>query len=109
MHTPFLLIYTELLPHFHLFKFARYIYFAHHYVQVFCEDEDEPASSAEFNFLHYSCGYWDFPKKPDKKIVEVKYVFFGPCVPVETTKKGYKFAEDQDAQVRYKEIKKKNR
>ena len=55
-------------------------------------DVDKPTSSAEFNFLHYSCGYWDFLKKADVKIVDVKYVFFGQCVPEETTKKGYKFA-----------------
>ena len=34
-------------------------------------DVDEPASSAELNYLHYSCGYW----KADVKIIDVKYVF----------------------------------
>ena len=72
-------------------------------------DVDKPASSAEFNFLHYSCGYWDFLKKADVKIVDVKYVFFGQCVPEETAKKGYKFAEDGDAQQWCKELKQKNK
>ena len=39
-------------------------------------DVDKPASSEEFNFLHYSFGYWDFPKKADVKITDVKYVFW---------------------------------
>ena len=39
-------------------------------------DVDKPASFAEFNFLHYSCGYWDFLTKADVKIIDVKYVFW---------------------------------
>ena len=72
-------------------------------------DVDKPASYAEFNFLHYSYRYWDFPKKLDVKIIDVKYVFFGLCVPGETIKKGYKFAKDGVAEQQYKELKQKNK
>ena len=59
-------------------------------------------------FLNYSCGYWDFPKKGDdenNQIIEAKYIFMGPCTPAETTKNGYKFAEDEKAIQVYKTIK----
>ena len=50
------------------------------------------AYSLEINFLHYSCGFWDFPKD-DTKIIDFKYVFLGPCTPAETNKHGYKFVK----------------
>ena len=39
----------------------------------------------------------------------MKYVFSGPRIPKETTKKSYKFTEGGDAQIWYKEIKQKNK
>ena len=64
------------------------------------------ATSAEIKFLHYSCGYWDFPKGDYIKIVETKYIFMGPCTPMETTKKGYKFKEEAKSVKKYRHFKK---
>ena len=43
--------------------------------------------SAEIKLLHYSCGYWKFPKVDCTKVVETKFIFMGPCTPIKTTKK----------------------
>ena len=59
-------------------------------------------------FLEYAYdGYWDFPKKPKAEIIDVKYVFMGPCTPSETSTKGYKFAEDERAIQVHNSIKRK--
>ena len=69
--------------------------------KVFYTDvDDEKAAQAEFKFLHYSCGYWDFPKTGDDvdpKTIDVEYVFMGPCTPAEIKQNGYKFLEDAQA------------
>ena len=69
--------------------------------KVFYTDvDDEKAAQAEFKFLHYSCGYWDFPKTGDDvdpKTIDVEYVFMGPCTPAEIKQNGYKFLEDVQA------------
>ena len=31
--------------------------------QVFSEEPEAPVTRAEFSFLPYTCGFWDFPKK----------------------------------------------
>ena len=47
---------------------------------------DSEATSVEINFLQYvSDAYWDFPKNEDVKIVELKFVFYGPANPLLTS------------------------
>ena len=62
----------------------------------------------EIKFLQYKAdGIWDYPKQPDISIVSAKFIFFGPVTPAEIiTGKGYKFAEDKDAAILYKQLKK---
>ena len=31
-------------------------------------------NEAELKFLHNTCGYWDFPKLDDTKVVDTKYI-----------------------------------
>ena len=70
-------------------------------------DCDEP-TSAEFNFLHYLCGFWDFPKKKeDRSIINIMYVIYGPCIPKVTTKNGYQFHEDDLVQKKFNALKKR--
>ena len=76
--------------------------------KVFSNDADSAVIKAEFKFLNYQCGYWDFPKRNDSEIVDIKYVFHGPCIPVETTKKGYRF-EENEVVTKYNRIKRKNK
>ena len=45
----------------------------------------------------HACGFWDFPKKRDQKVIDVKFILCGPCVTMETSRKGYQFKEDQVA------------
>ena len=54
-------------------------------LKVFANDSDAPADTVEIDFLRYSCGYWDFPPKKDVKIIDSKYVFYGPCKPSHTS------------------------
>ena len=66
----------------------------------YADDDDENAAQAELKFLHYSCGYWDFPKTGDDvdpKTVDAEYIFMGPCTPAEIKTNGYKFSEDAQA------------
>ena len=80
-------------------------------IKVFSEDVDSIAEKVEMKFLHYMCLHscWEFPKVDDTKIVDAKYVFMGPCIPSDITKKGYKFQEDDAALVKYKAIKKRSK
>ena len=71
---------------------------------MFSHDEDSMATSAEFKFLRYKCGYWEFPKVDDVKIIETEFIFMGPCTPTETTKQGYKFKDDKAIEI-YKSLK----
>ena len=71
---------------------------------------DNQVSQAEFEFLNYLCGYWDFPKSGDDvepKTIDVKYVFLGPCIPAETKSNGYRFSEDSKAILVYNAMKRK--
>ena len=61
------------------------------------EDADSPNDLVEIRFLRYSCQYLEFSKKDDSQVVNVKYVFMGPCIPSETMKLGYIFIEDNRA------------
>ena len=44
-------------------------------------DADSPINLVEIRFLHHSCAYWEFPRKDDSQVVDVKCVFMGPCIP----------------------------
>ena len=55
--------------------------------QVFSEEPEAPVTRAEFSFLPYTCGFWDFPKKRDQKVIDAKFVLCGPCVPIVTSRK----------------------
>ena len=61
------------------------------------ENPEASVTRAEFSFLQYTCGFWDFPKKRDQKVIDAKFVFCGPCVPMVTRRKGYQFEKDQIA------------
>ena len=46
------------------------------------EDVEMAVKEVEIEFLRYIFdGFWNFPKRPDKKITDVKYVFYGPVLP----------------------------
>ena len=81
--------------------------------KVFTDDVDQDVvSQAEFKFLHYSCGYWDFPKAGDDvhpKIIDADYVMMGPCTPAETKSNGYKFSEDPKAILVYNALKRQRK
>ena len=57
----------------------------------------------EIKFLKNTCdNYWEFPKSDDTKIIDIDYVFIGPCTPTEIKKNGYRFKEDEEALEKYK-------
>lgn len=62
--------------------------------KVFSDDVDTLATSSEFKLLQYSCGFWEFPRIDEIRIIETKYIFYSPCRPQDTTKNGYK-SEDK--------------
>ena len=66
--------------------------------------DDDEGKKASFKFVHYgSGGYWNFPKEEDIKTIDVKYVFYGPCEPVEVTRQcKYRFEFDSTAHHIYK-------
>ena len=68
-------------------------------------DKESAATPAEIKLLHYSRGYWKFPKVDCTK-VETKFIFMGPCtlIVIGTTKKGYKFKEEEPVK-KYKNVK----
>ena len=45
-----------------------------------------PINLVEILFLHYSSVYWEFLRKDDSQVGDVKYVFMRPCIPSETNK-----------------------
>ena len=57
--------------------------------------------------MYYKCGYWEFPKIDDIKIIDKDFIFMGPCTPSEITKKGYQFKNDEKAHEIYKAFKNK--
>ena len=76
---------------------------------MFAKDKDQQADSVEIKFLRYKCsGEWEYPKNDDIKIIDAKYVFFGPVTPTLTKKNVYSFEEDNEASRLFKIIKKKN-
>ena len=64
---------------------------------VFAEDTNVKISEVVIEFLHYTCGHWEFPKKNDINIVDAKYIFYRPWTPCETMKQGCLFKEDDKA------------
>ena len=75
---------------------------------VFSEDSDSNATHTEMKFLRYRAdGFWDFPTVDDIDIVQVKFLYLGPCTPSETVNgKGYRFIEDDEASKRHKLLRK---
>ncbi len=79
--------------------------------KVFLDDDNGAPTEVEIKFLHYSCGFWDFPKSGEDvkaKIIDADYVFMGPCTPAETRSNGYKFKEDQESIKLFKVMKSKH-
>ena len=73
-------------------------------------DENDAVTQVEVKFLHYSCGFWDFPKSGEDvkpKVIDAQYVFLGPCTPAECKSNGYRFKEDEKAIQLYKKMKSK--
>jgi len=68
------------------------------YFKDFSHDIDTMATSSEFKLLYYSCGYWEFPKNDEIRIIDTKYILFGPCTPQDTSKNGYQFEDDEKTQ-----------
>ena len=83
-------------------------YFWGNLTKFFAEDVESDVTAVKIKFLQYKAdGIWDYPKQPDISIVSAKFIFFGPVTPAEIiTGKGYKFAEDKDAAILYKQLKK---
>ena len=73
--------------------------------KVFSHDENTIATFAEFKFLHYKCDFWEFPKQDDIQIIDLKFIYLGPCIPAETCKKCYRFSEDNKALEMFKAFK----
>ena len=77
---------------------------------MFSNDNDSPTTQVEINVLHYvSDGYWEFQKKVDEKLVDIKFVFIGPVTPKSITKWGYTFQEEQNSLEMYQILKNKNK
>ena len=55
----------------------------------FSLDADSLVTRIKFRFLEYQFGFGDFPKKNQINIIDVKYAFYGPCMPQKATKNGY--------------------
>ena len=67
-------------------------------LELFSDDADTAVKEVEIEFLCYKfSGFWDFSKRPDKKIIEVKYIFYGPVLSASVTKSGFKISEDDEA------------
>ena len=79
--------------------------------KCFANDSMDDVITVEFSFLRYrGDDMWDFPKQLDIEMVEIKYVFYGPCSPEVVTGKGYQisFGDIANAQFRYKYMKAHN-
>ena len=72
---------------------------------MFSDDVDTLALSSEFKLLQYSCGFWKFPRIDKLRIIETKYIFYGPCTLQATTRNGYKFEDDEKTQKMFKSLK----
>ena len=75
-------------------------------MQVFSEDAHMAVKEVDIKFLRCKYGgFVDFPKWPNKKIMEVKYILYGPVLPSTVTKSQFEISEDDEAFQIYKEMK----
>ena len=72
---------------------------------MFSDDVDTLATSSEFELLQYGCGFWKLPRITKIRIIETKYIFYGPCTPQATTKNEYRFEDDEETQKMFKSLK----
>ena len=56
--------------------------------------------------LDYICRYQEFSNVTDIKIIDVKYVLMGPCIPANIIKDGFKYNGDDFALVQSDQNKK---
>ena len=77
---------------------------------MFSDDNDSPATQIETNFLYYvSGGYWEFSKKVNERLADIKFVFTGTVTLKLITKHEYTFQEDPNSPEIYKMLKSKNK
>ena len=77
---------------------------------MFSHDHDSKVEEVDFSFLHPKHDrFWDWPQATDEKRVAAKYIFYGPCMPNPPTKKGFKFPDEEEAAMLYREYKKTNK
>ena len=77
---------------------------------MFSEDAHTAVKRVEIKFLCVKYGgFWNFPKWPDIKITDVKYIFCGPVTCATITKSLFQISEDDEANRINKEIKLNNR
>ena len=69
---------------------------------MFSEDAHTAVKRKELNSCCKYGGFWDFPKWPDIKIMEVKYIFCGPVLHATITKSLFQISEDDEANHRNK-------
>ena len=69
-------------------------------------EKNDNAERVDIKLLRKKCEAWDFPSKEDQQIIELKFVFMGPCKPQELRKVGH-FFDDEKASLLYKYIKSK--
>ena len=73
---------------------------------MFSEDAYMAVEEVEIEFLCCKYGgFWDFSKWPDKTIMDVKYILFGPVLPATITKSWFEISEDDEAVQIKKEMK----
>ena len=65
---------------------------------MFPEDEDMERNRdwIPANSCYIFDGIWNFPKQPDKKIIEVKYIFNGLVLPDLRIKSGFRISENDE-------------
>ena len=65
---------------------------------MFPEDEDMERNRdwIPANSCYKFDGIWNFPKQPDKKIIEVKYIFNGLVLPDLRIKSGFTISENDE-------------
>ena len=64
---------------------------------MFSKNPEAPVTRTEFSFLQYTCGFWHFPKKLDQKVIDAKFFFCSPWIPMVTSRKCYQFQKDKIA------------
>ena len=70
---------------------------------MFADDRESDVKEVEFTFMHKTIDdFWDWPSSEDVATVASGFIFYGPCIPAAPTKKGFRFAEEDDAKKFYK-------